>query len=182
MIRLFRLALLAAAIALFLGGSPALMRRPPSSTRPMRWSWRRLLRRQRDQGPADGRRRRKTIAGLLTDKSIGVPSDHVSVLLSKTDEKFGAQEATKENILKAIGCGQEGGKEDTLLIYMVMRDCRREGLPLASDSTFKDRAKNAVFGPDFEEQSADLKSEQVAVFLDFNLKAYESKERFWPRT
>src|SRR5438552_13888982 len=46
----------------------------------------------------------KTIAGLLTDKAIGgVPSEHVSVLLSAADEKFGATEGTKANILKAIG-------------------------------------------------------------------------------
>src|SRR5947209_6339155 len=42
----------------------------------------------------------RTIAGLLTDKAIGqVPSENVAVLLSKGDDKFGAKEATKANIL-----------------------------------------------------------------------------------
>src|SRR5687768_16425184 len=42
----------------------------------------------------------RTIAGLLTDKAVGgVPHDHVSVLLSQADDKFGAKDGTKANIL-----------------------------------------------------------------------------------
>ena len=122
----------------------------------------------------------KTIAGLLTDKAIGgVPSEHVSVLLSAADEKFGAKEGTKANILKAVGdAASKVAKDDTLLIYMVMQGATAGEKPclFATDSTFKDRVKNGIFGGDLEEKFKDLKSEQVCAFLDFNLKAYESKE------
>src|SRR5687768_3408481 len=59
----------------------------------------------------------RTIAGLLTDKGVGgVPHDHMAVLLSKADEKFGAKEGTKDNILKAVGeAAKKVGKDDTLL-------------------------------------------------------------------
>jgi carboxyl-terminal processing protease len=122
----------------------------------------------------------KTIAGLLTDKSIGgMPSDHVAVLLSEKDEKFGAQEGTKANILKAIGdATKKVGKDDKLIIYMVMQGATAGEKPclFATDSTFKDRVKTGILAGDLEAGFKDLKSEQVAIFLDFNLKAYDSKE------
>jgi carboxyl-terminal processing protease len=122
----------------------------------------------------------KTIAGLLTDKSVGaVPSDNVALLLSTADEKLAAKEGTKVNILKAIGdATAKVGKDDTLLIYLVMQGATAGEKPclFATDSTFKDRQKNGIFGGDLEEKFKELKSEQVSVFLDFNLKAYESKE------
>src|SRR5262249_47870784 len=122
----------------------------------------------------------KTIAGILTDKAIGgVPSDHVAVFLSEKDDKFGAKEGTKANILAAVGdAAKKVGKEDTLIIYMVMQGATAGEKPclFATDSTFKDRVKNGLFWADLEEKFKDLKSEQVAVFLDFNLKAYESME------
>lgn len=122
----------------------------------------------------------RTIAGILTDKSVGqVPSANVAVLLSKADEKMGAKEATKANILAAIGeAANKVGKDDTLLIYMVMQGATAGEKPclFATDSTFKDRLKNGVFGADLEEKFKGLKSEHVLVFLDFNLKAAITKE------
>jgi C-terminal peptidase prc len=46
----------------------------------------------------------------------------------------------------------------------------------AADSTFKNRAKDGVFATEIEEQVKGLKPEQAAIFFDFDLKAYESKE------
>ena len=46
----------------------------------------------------------------------------------------------------------------------------------ATDSTFTDRVKTEILAGDIETAIKDLKSEKVAVFLDFNLKAYDSKE------
>lgn len=122
----------------------------------------------------------RTIAGLLTDKAVGgVPSDHVAVLLSQADEKFGAQEGTKANILKAIGeAAKKVGKDDKLVVYMVMQGATAGEKPcvFATDSTFKDRVKTAIMAGDLEAQLKDLKSEHVVVFLDYYLKAFESKE------
>jgi C-terminal peptidase prc len=122
----------------------------------------------------------KTIAGILTDKSVGqVPSENVAVLLSKADEKMGAKEGTKANILAAIGdAAKKVGQHDTLIVYLVMQGATAGEKPclFATDSTFKDRQKNGISGGDIETVFKDLKSEQVLVFLDFNLKAAETKE------
>jgi C-terminal peptidase prc len=181
MIRLHRLGAIAAAIALFVGGYS----RADEKTAHKSQTYAVVVGagtfadkeiKPRPTADEDAR----TIAGLLTDKAIGgVPSEHLTVLLSKADEKFGAKEATKENILKSIGDAiKKVGKDDTLLIYMVMQGATAGDKPclFATDSTFKDRVKNGVFGADLEQPFKELKSEQVAVFLDFNLKAYESKE------
>ena len=180
MTRLFRLGTLAAAVALFMGG---LTRAEEKATKSQTYAvvvgvgtFADKEIKPRPTADEDA----KTIAGLLTDKSVGgVPSDHVSVLLSAADEKFGAKEGTKANILTAIGdAAGKVGKDDTLVIYLVMQGATAGEKPclFATDSTFKDRQKNGIFGGDLEEKFKDLKSEQVCVFLDFNLKAYESKE------
>lgn len=122
----------------------------------------------------------RTIANILTDKSIGrVPDKNLTLLLSQADEKAGAKEATKANILDAVGAAaKKVGQHDTLIIYLVMQGATAGEKPalFATDSTFKDRVKDAIFAGDLEAQLKGLKSEQVLVFLDFNLKAADTKE------
>ena len=122
----------------------------------------------------------KAIASLLADKAVGgVPADRLHLLLSAADEKVAATLGTKENILNAVKeAAGKVGKDDTLLVYFVMQGATSGEKPclFATDSTFKDRVKDAIFAADIEAQLKDLKSGQVCVFLDFNLKAYESKE------
>jgi carboxyl-terminal processing protease len=179
--RLFRFGALAAAVALFTGGPARADDKAPAKGQTYAvvagvGTFADKEIKPRPTADEDAR----TIAGLLTDKAIGgVPSEHVAVLLSKEDEKFGAKEGTKANLLKAVGdAAKKVTKDDTLIIYLVMQGATAGEKPclFATDSTFKDRVKTGVFGGDLEEQFKDLKAEKVAVFLDFNLKAYESKE------
>jgi carboxyl-terminal processing protease len=180
--RLFRLGALAVAVVLSAGGLAARAadeKAPPTHTHAVVVGVGSFADNEiKPRATADEDAR--TIAGLLTDKAIGqVPSENVAVLLSKADEKIGAKEGTKANILAALGAAaKKVGQHDTLLIYMVMQGATAGEKPclFATDSTFKDRLKNAVFGGDLEEQFKGLKSEQVLVFLDFNLKAAETKE------
>ncbi|WP_020472111.1 S41 family peptidase [Zavarzinella formosa] len=120
------------------------------------------------------------IAKLLTDKSVGgVDPANLTLLLSAVDDKNNAKVGTKEAILKAIGdASAKAGKDDTLVVYLVMQGATSGEKPclFATDSTFKDRTKNAIFASEIEEKVKGLKSEQFCVFLDFNLKAFESKE------
>jgi carboxyl-terminal processing protease len=181
MIRLFRLGTFAAAIALFMGATIRAEDKPAAKSQTYAVVVGVGTFADKEIKPrATADEDAKTIAGLLTDKSIGgVPTDHVSVFLSAADEKFGAKEGTKANILNAVGDAVgKVGKDDTLLIYLVMQGATAGEKPclFATDSTFKERAKNGIFGGDLEEKFKDLKAEQVATFLDFNLKAYESKE------
>ena len=86
---------------------------------------------------------------------------------------------TKAAILKAITeASAKVGKDDTLVVYLVMQGATSGEKPclFATDSTFKDRTKNALFASEIEVAVKGLKSEQFCVFLDFNLKAFESKE------
>src|SRR5947209_10191817 len=103
----------------------------------------------------------------------------VAVVLSKADDKVGAKEATKANILAAVGdAAKKVGQHDRLVVYMVMQGATsgEKACLFATDSTFKDRAKNALFAGDLEERFKGLKSDQVLVFIDFNLKAANTKE------
>jgi carboxyl-terminal processing protease len=122
----------------------------------------------------------KAIYSLLTNKEIGsVPAENIALLLSKPDAALSAQEGTKANILKAIGTiAGKATKDDTILVYLVMQGASATEKPclFATDSTFKDRTKNAVFASEIEKELQGLKSEQVCVFLDLNMKAFESKE------
>jgi len=122
----------------------------------------------------------RTMAAILGDAlKGGIAKDDLTVLLSEKDDKIGAIQGTKANILKAIGeAAKKVGKDDTLILYMVMQGATagEKTCLFATDSTFKDRVKDSIFGGDLEKELKDLKSEQVAVFLDFNLKGFESKE------
>jgi len=179
MIRLFRLGGIAAAIALFVGGTLFADEKAKSTSYAVVVGVGTFADKEIKPRPTADEDAR-TIAGLLTDKTVGgFPSEHVAVLLSQKDEKLGAQEGTKENILKAIGdTAKKLGKDDKLFIYMVMQGATAGEKPclFATDSTFKDRVKTAILAGDLEASFKDLKSEQVAIFLDFNLKAYDSKE------
>ena len=181
MIRLFRLGTLAAVAALFMGST--IRADEKAATKSQTYAvvvgvgtFADKEIKPRATADEDAR----TIAGLLTDKTVGgVATENLSLLLSAKDEKLGAQEGTKANILKAIGeATKKVGKEDKLIIYMVMQGATAGEKPclFATDSTFKDRVKDGIHAGDLETSFKDLKSEQVAIFLDFNLKAYESKE------
>ena len=94
----------------------------------------------------------KTIAGLLDRQGHRSLSRAItsSLLLSKEDEKTGAQEATKANILKALGeATKKVGKDDNLMIYMVMQGATAGEKPclFATDSTFKDRRRRPFSAP-----------------------------------
>src|SRR6478752_9635602 len=101
--RLFRLGGIAAAIALFVGGTLFADEKAKSHTHAVVVGVGSFADKEIKPRPTADEDAR-TMAGLLTDKAIGqVPSDNVAVLLSKADEKIGAKEGTKANSLAALG-------------------------------------------------------------------------------
>jgi C-terminal peptidase prc len=115
---------------------------------------------------------------LLTDKQyLGVPADHVRLLLGDADAKRGSEPATHANILKALTwASTTAGKNDPVIVAIFA-----QGAPLgdrfcyfATDSTFKDRAKNAVAGGEIEHALEKLKSQKFCVFVDVNFKGFEA--------
>lgn len=122
----------------------------------------------------------KALYDLFTHKEyLGADKDHVRLLLGSADAKRGSQPATKENILKALNWAVTNAGPSDLVIFAYFG----QGGPLgdrtclfASDSTFKDRAQNAVASADIEHELEKLKSQRFCAFVDVNLKGFETKE------
>jgi C-terminal peptidase prc len=115
---------------------------------------------------------------LFTDKRyLGVAPAHAKLLLGKPDAKAGSEAATHENIIKAVRWAATKAKKDDLLVLAFFG----EGAPLnerscylASDSTFKDRAKNAVAATDIEHALEKLQSRKMLVLIDVNFKGFDT--------
>ena len=88
--------------------------------------------------------------------------------------------ATKDNILKAIRwAAQNAGANDPIVFIFI-----GQGAPVGEricffgvDSTFKDRAKDAVLGADIEHELDKLKSQKFVALLDVNLKGWEDPDK-----
>lgn len=119
----------------------------------------------------------RALYDLFTNKDyLGVTNDHIRLLLGSADAKRNAEPATHDNVLKAVQWAATRAKRDDLVIIAFVG----QGAPLgerscyfASDSTFKDRAKNAVAAADIEEKLKNLKSQRLCVFLDVNFKGFD---------
>jgi C-terminal peptidase prc len=119
----------------------------------------------------------KALYDLFTDKGhLGADGDHVRLLLGSADAKRHSEPATHENITKALRWAASNARRGDLVIFAFIG----QGAPLgertcylASDSTFKDRAKNAVGATDIEAALEKLKSHHFCVFLDANFKGFD---------
>src|SRR6516165_3982302 len=118
----------------------------------------------------------KALYDLVTDKDyLGIHPNHVRLLLGTKDPKRNSETATHENILKALKwAAASAGADDLVIIGMVM-----QGAPLgerscyfATDSTFKERAKNALGAGEIESALDKLKSQKFCAFLDVNFKGF----------
>ncbi len=119
----------------------------------------------------------KAIYDLLTDKTyLGAAPDDVKLLLGSPDEKRHAETATKANIVEAItDAVDKAGKNDLILIAMIGQGAEmgEKTCFLASDSTYKDRAKNAVASHDIETAIAKIKSQKLCAIMDVDYKGID---------
>lgn len=119
----------------------------------------------------------KAIYDLFTSKDhLGVEAKNVKLLLGSPDKKRNSEPATRENILKALEWLEKTPTKDDLVVFAYLG----EGAPLgersvyfASDSTFKDRAKNAVAGGDIENHLDKLQSQRFVAFIDVNFMGFD---------
>ncbi len=112
-------------------------------------------------------------------KYLGIPKNNLFLLISQKDEKRNAQTATKENILKAFHQVIEKAKKDDPVFIVMVAQGGATGdhtCVFCTDSTFKDRAKNALLASDLEGDFKKLKSEKLCVLLDLHLKGFEAKD------
>jgi carboxyl-terminal processing protease len=115
---------------------------------------------------------------FLAKESLGADKERVKLLLG-SGPIAGAdytEKATKDNILKALQWMDKSAKKDDLVILAIFG----EGAPVgertcyfAVDSTFKDRAKDAVASGDIEHAIDDLKSERFVAMVDVNFYGFD---------
>src|SRR5262245_61321197 len=114
---------------------------------------------------------------IFTSKEyLGVDADNVKLLLGKPDDKRKSEPATHDNIMKALRWAGKANRDDLVVVGLFMQGAPKGERPcyFASDSTFKDRAKNAIAATEIEQAFEKTKSQQFCVFLDVNFKGFDS--------
>jgi C-terminal peptidase prc len=133
----------------------------------------------RKHGEADA----KALVELLLDKErLGVEKERVKLLLgSGPVEGIPSAKATKENILKALQELEKATQKDDLVIFAIFGN----GAPVgertcyfAVDSTFKDRAKDAVASSEIEHAIEKVPSQRFVSMVDVHFLGFDpGKER-----
>ncbi len=111
---------------------------------------------------------------LLSKDHLGVEKDHAKLLLGSAQD--GDARATKDNIVKALQWLEKSAKKDDLVIFAIFGN----GAPLGErscyfgvDSTFKDRAKNAIASGDIEHIIDKLPSQRFVAVVDVHFKGFD---------
>ncbi len=123
----------------------------------------------------------KALYNLFTSKDyLGVPADHIRLLLGGTDAKLKSESATKANILASLEWLASNAKRDDLVIFTFVG----EGGPLgekserrcyfAKDTLFKDRNKTAVADGDIDDRLGKLKSRRFCAFIDIDFRGFKN--------
>jgi C-terminal peptidase prc len=111
---------------------------------------------------------------LLTDKTyLGADPENVKLLLGSTDEKRHATPAIKTNIVNAVREVAGKAAKDDLVVIALIGDGAELGDKtcfLAEDSTYKDRAQNAVSSQELEAAIKALKSQRLCAIMDVDYK------------
>jgi C-terminal peptidase prc len=114
---------------------------------------------------------------FVSKQQFGVDPSHVKLLLGNEDAGRKSQPATKENILKDLNwVAKNAQKDDLVLVFYIgeggvvgERTCY-----FTTDSTFKDRATNALISGDIEHVFDKLKSQRFCAFVDVNFKGFDA--------
>jgi C-terminal peptidase prc len=122
----------------------------------------------------------KALYDLFTAKEyLGVGKDHIRLLLGgDADATRNSAPATKENILKAAKWLETEAKPEDLVIFTFIGQGGTLGEKgdrlcyFASDSSVKERDKNAVAAAEIGQELDKLKSQHFCVFLDVNFKGF----------
>lgn len=110
---------------------------------------------------------------FLSKDTLGAEADHAKLLLGS---KEGDDKATKANILKALHWLEKSAKKDDLVIFAIFGN----GAPLGErstyfgvDSTFKNRAKDALASGDIETIVDKLNSQRFVAMVDVNFMGFD---------
>ncbi len=121
----------------------------------------------------------KALYDLFTDKQyLGVDAKHIRLLLGSEDAKRHSQEATRDNILKALQWVSANAKAKDPVIFAFIGNGGQAGdlgdrrVYFAADSTYKDRKKDAIAAGEIGDALKKLKSRHFMAFLDVNFKGF----------
>jgi C-terminal peptidase prc len=120
----------------------------------------------------------KALYDLFVSKDhLGDDTKHIKLLLGTPDKKRPSETATRANILKAIKWMGSTPTRDDLVVFAFIG----QGGPIgdrvcffAKDSTFKNRAKDAVAAGDLEHALDALKSQRFVAFIDANFLGFKA--------
>ncbi|MSQ94431.1 MAG: S41 family peptidase [Gemmataceae bacterium] len=115
---------------------------------------------------------------FLAKESLGVEKDRVKLLLgSGASARYPAELANKENIVQALRWLEKTATKDDLVIFAIFGN----GAPLgerscyfAVDSTFKNRAKDAVASGDIEHIIDKLNSQRFVALVDVHFMGFDA--------
>ncbi len=120
---------------------------------------------------------------FASKKYLGVNPSNIKLLLGAVDPKRPSELATRANILKELALLEKESKRDDLVIIAFFGN----GAPLgeracyfATDSTFKNRAKDAVASGDIEHLLDPVKSQRFVAFLDCNFLGFDAGKETAP--
>jgi C-terminal peptidase prc len=123
----------------------------------------------------------KALYDIFTSKDyMGADGKHVRLLLGKPDEARHSEPATRENILKALKWAASTAKRDDLVIFAFfgqgggVGDSGERRCYFASDSSVKDRAKNAIAATEIGQELDNLKSQRFCTLMEVSFTAFES--------
>lgn len=114
---------------------------------------------------------------VISNEYLGVEKGQVKLLLgSGPAANYPAEIANKDNILKALHWLEKEAKKDDIVIVAIFG----HGAPLgerscyfAVDSTFKNRAKDAIASGEIEQIMEKLKSERLVAMADVNFFGFD---------
>ncbi|GIW78366.1 MAG: hypothetical protein KatS3mg105_0173 [Gemmatales bacterium] len=113
---------------------------------------------------------------LSQAKFMGGTQVESRLLLGTEDAKRNSQPATHENIVKGFKWVAQAGSDDMVVIAMFMQGAPlgTTGCYFATDSTYKNRNKDAVSAAEIKHELDTLKCKRVVVFVDVNFNGFDS--------
>src|SRR5262245_25482810 len=124
---------------------------------------------------------------FLATEHLGVAKENVKLLLGSgpvADAKYPTEKATRENILKALHWLEKSAKKDDLVIFAIFG----QGAPVAAerscyvgvDSTFKNRAKDAVSSSEIDSVMEKLPSQRFVAMIDVHFLGFDPGDEKMP--
>ncbi|TMQ35324.1 MAG: hypothetical protein E6K70_02900 [Planctomycetota bacterium] len=121
----------------------------------------------------------KALYDLFVNKDyLGVRPANMQLLLGNADAGRKSEPATHANIIKALHTVASKADRDDLVIFAFIgqggpiNDKGNRLCYFATDTTLKDRSKNAVAAADIQQELDKLKSHRFCAFLDVNFHGY----------